>query len=92
MTIKIREKIGLVKSASCANILKRQHCFYAAFETKLDVETFDLKFSNLGMQRLTGFTINHALKTSRLINRIGSAKPSVSVARKGTVASCAKQK
>ncbi len=39
------------------------------------------------MQRLTGFTI----KTSRLINRKGSATPSVSVTLNETVAACAKR-
>ncbi len=43
------------------------------------------------MQRLTGFTINHALKR-QLINRKSSAKPSVSVARNGTIAAVAKKK
>ncbi len=46
--------------------------------------------SALGMQRLTGFTINRALK--RLINCKASAKPSVSVAGNGTVEACAKRK
>ncbi len=44
------------------------------------------------MQRLTGFTINRALKRPRLINRKGSATQSVSVARNRTVATRVKLK